>query len=575
VRWQAAVVIFATVLLPGVGLAQPATPPASLTTVRIDAIATDHRGRAITTLKAADFQLKVDGRPHPVDTVTLEQTRRVIGILLDTYHLPPGAVTDRARAAMTAFVERDLRPDDIVFIIEPLAQLTTLQPIADRAQMRQKIQALAGREGDYAPRTDFERKYLGRVPAAVESARARIVYSALEALTTALGTKPGGRKSLLFVTTGDPDQPSAASLHRLDGVLRAANRFDVAIYPIDPSSSQTSAATRLDSLAERSGGRLVSGPDLDAGLAQVGRDADAFYRLTFDAPEADGRFHDVHVAVKRRGVQVWSRTGYWVPSRADIDLIRATTKLRELPPPPAISIRPAHTSGLIRSWFGLLPGSNGETRVTFTWEPDASAPVSRRDGGAARVLLSATTLDGKSIFEGPVAPASADAAGKQRQQAVFDAPPGTLELQMKISAADGKALDADVRHLAIPKLDASRTLLATPELFRSRTALEYRTIVDRADAAPTASHEFSRAERLIVRVRAYAPVGSPIVSARLLNLSGDPIQTLSPLASAPDKNTTQFAVTLAAFPPGDYTLELKATSEAGEVGTLVPFRVVN
>jgi VWFA-related protein len=574
VRWQAAVVIFAAVLLPGAILAQPAPPPGSFTTVRIDAIATDRRNRPITTLKAADFQLNIDGRPHPVDTVTLERARRVIGILLDTYHLPPGAVTDRARAAMTAFVERDLRPDDIVFIIEPLAPLKTLQPIADRAEMRQIIQALAGREGDYTPHTDFERKYMGRLPAAVESARTRIVSSALEALTTALGAKPGGRKSLLFVTTGDLDQSPAAGLHRLDGVLRAANRFDVSIYPIDPSSGLTST-TPLDSLAARSGGRLVSGPDLEAGLAQVGRDADAFYRLTFDAPEADGQFHDVHIAVKRRGVQVWSRTGYWVPSRADIDLIRTTTKLRELPPPTTISIRPAHTSGLIRSWFGLLPGSNGETRITFTWEPDDSAPVKRRDGAAARVVLSATTLDGKSVFQGAVAPASGDAADKQRQQAVFDAPPGTLELQMKISAADGKALDADVRHLAIPKLDASRTVLATPELFRTRTALEYRSIVDRADAAPTASREFSRAERLIVRVRAYAPDGAPVVTARLLNVSGDPIQTVPPLASAPDKNTTQFAVTLGAFPPGDYTLELKATSEAGEVGTLVPFRVVN
>jgi hypothetical protein len=118
-------------------------------------------------------------------------------------------------------------------------------------------------------------------------------------------------------------------------------------------------------------------------------------------------------------------------------------------------------------------------------------------------------------------------------------------------------------------------MLGTPEILRTRTARELADTVNRADAAPAAGREFSQAEQLLIRVPAYAPDGHPVVSAQLLNVSGAPIETLTPMPRSPTPGVTQFLVTLAAFPPGSYTLELKATSVSGEVGTLVPFRIVN
>ncbi len=582
-RWPMIRAMVATILLLGFAAVarsteapSPTPSPSDLTTVHIDAIATDRRGRPVTTLKPADFQLRIDGAPHAVGAVDLPRAGRVIGILLDAYHLPAGAAADRARAALLTFASRGIRPGDHLFIVEPPTSLTRLAPVADAAVVSRVLEQLSGREGDYTPRTDFERKFIGRQTEAVRTARTRITISALEALATALGRNPGeGRRSLIFVSVGRLDGSPDAQKRGIDAVLRAANRFDVAIYPIDPTETDAQTASPfLRALAVRSGGRLIAGADLDAGLSQMASDADAFYRLTFQAPQADGQFHDVAIAVKRRGVEVRSRTGYWVPSSEEIDLLETAARLRQ-PPPPLPAIRPAHTTGLIESWLGIVPGPNGEARVTFTWQPDPNAQVSRLDGAAASVTLSAKTLKGDRVYEGTVAPASDGGAGKDQALAVFDAPPGTIELQMAISAADGKSLGADVRHLAIPRLDASRTMLGTPEILRTRTARELADTVNRADAAPAAGREFSQAEQLLIRVPAYAPDGHPVVSAQLLNVSGAPIETLTPMPRSPTPGVTQFLVTLAAFPPGSYTLELKATSVSGEVGTLVPFRIGN
>src|SRR5712664_2830991 len=48
---------------------RPAPGDAAAGVVRIDVIATDARGRTVPTLTAADFELRDDGMPRPIDEV--------------------------------------------------------------------------------------------------------------------------------------------------------------------------------------------------------------------------------------------------------------------------------------------------------------------------------------------------------------------------------------------------------------------------------------------------------------------------------------------------------------------------
>src|SRR5436309_2119385 len=59
--------------------------------IRIDVIAADAKGRALSNLKPADFELRDDGVPQPIESVRYVQptddTPRRIAIFLDEYHV--------------------------------------------------------------------------------------------------------------------------------------------------------------------------------------------------------------------------------------------------------------------------------------------------------------------------------------------------------------------------------------------------------------------------------------------------------------------------------------------------------
>jgi hypothetical protein len=91
-----------------------------------------------------------------------------------------------------------------------------------------------------------------------------------------------------------------------------------------------------------------------------------------------------------------------------------------------------------------------------------------------------------------------------------------------------------------------------------------------------ASREFSRTDRLFVRVPAYGAGGStPQLTARVLNRAGDPINELPVAGPAAPGGEPQIDLAVAAFPPGEYILEIKAAGEGGhDSRELVGFRIV-
>jgi hypothetical protein len=92
------------------------------------------------------------------------------------------------------------------------------------------------------------------------------------------------------------------------------------------------------------------------------------------------------------------------------------------------------------------------------------------------------------------------------------------------------------------------------------------------DAAPVATREFSRAERLLVRFDAYSAGGpAPEVTAKLLNRGGQAVADV-PVQAAQGK-PFQIDLPLASLAAGEYILELDAKGPSGTAQQMIGFKV--
>ena len=95
------------------------------------------------------------------------------------------------------------------------------------------------------------------------------------------------------------------------------------------------------------------------------------------------------------------------------------------------------------------------------------------------------------------------------------------------------------------------------------------------EAMPITTREFSRTDRLLVRVPAYGAGGTTaVLGVRLLNRAG---QAMTALAAAPAgaPGVQQVEVPLAGLAPGDYLIEIKASGDSGAATEIVGFRLTS
>ena len=99
----------------------------------------------------------------------------------------------------------------------------------------------------------------------------------------------------------------------------------------------------------------------------------------------------------------------------------------------------------------------------------------------------------------------------------FSAPPGKLDLRLTIEGDGTGTLDTEDRALVLPDLSSPEVILGTPKVWYARNAREFTALTAGAPPAPTATREFRRTDRLLVRLDAYAPADAPTtVTAQLL-----------------------------------------------------------
>jgi len=319
--------------------------------VRVDVTATVRGDEPVTDLTSDDFEVTEDDVPQIVQTsqfvridgerksdlnepleirskdhAILEAARddvRLFAIFLDDYHIDKKPdVTLPLREALTKFVSQ-FRSNDLIVMMDPLTTLYDLKYTRSKPDLINRIRTFEGRRGEVFPvKSPIEEAQMSQRN--WQELRAGVTLSALTALATQMGGLREGRKSILFVSQGPPVRPGSPNDQRLKEALEAANRGNVTIHVLDPRPLGTVAFggdNVLRQIAGDTGGRAILNTNNPSDqLTAVIADASAYYLVGYTPTRSanDGKFHRIEVKVKRRGVKVTARRGYWAATEKEM-----------------------------------------------------------------------------------------------------------------------------------------------------------------------------------------------------------------------------------------------------------------
>lgn len=548
-----------TVLVAAASLRAGADVPAG---TPIAVVVTDTRGQTVHNLSPTDFEITENGEARTVASVSRRRAPRVIGLMLDDFHVAAGEPTERVRHGLSAFIDKYLTPEDTVFVLRPLDPQNSIHAAPSLDIVRERIAGFNGRKDDYTPRNAFERDYLSTSPVTAARQRAQVVRSGLEALAVAMRESRDAAKALIVVTEGfQAEQRDRYRSMTLRSTARAAALSNIPVYVLDPSGSAAADGPFNETwkaLVDHTGGALVRGvSDLVPTLARIGTDLGSQFVLRFNASgKQDGGFHDLQLKSRRAGVVLRAPSGYWTPfpASAFAPLTPRIDHSKLLTP---------HITGLVQPWFRMAPGEDGRTRVTFFWS-------ARPNRTAASVEFAAVTFEGATVHAAVVPPASAEASGSE--QTTFEAAPGALQISLAIHDAGSKWLGREVRYIDVPRFDPARPVIAAVEFIRPRSLPEFTALQSRADAVPTAVREFVRQDRLLVRVRAFAGSAPATVEVTLMNRAGEALLTLRPLSAV--GGAAQFELPFARYARGEYRLQIRATGAGQTTSQILPVQLI-
>jgi VWFA-related protein len=299
--------------------------------------------------------------PPPPAAPRPDQVRRTIAIVVDDIALSYDS-TIQVRDSLKKWVNTEMQPGDLVSITRTNAAMGALQQFTNDKRMLfaaiDRLKFQPGRIG-VASFTPFEPALPeGQTgPAdtgfAAELANAYITGSlnAVRYVMQGLRDLPG-RKSLIFfsedlsLTSLDTQRQSIEE--RLRRLADQANRSSVVFYAIDPRGSIYTGPTASDNLggrepaeiarmigarsqqlitsqdgmvllAQKTGGLFFSGSnDLLGPLSRAVDDGDGYYLMgyqpdqaTFETKMNTPKYHSITLRVKRPGLKVRSRTGFF------------------------------------------------------------------------------------------------------------------------------------------------------------------------------------------------------------------------------------------------------------------------
>jgi VWFA-related protein len=558
--------------------------------VRVDVTVLDRRGNPVTSLTADDFEVREDGRlqtitsfklleatGQPTDDFSLpirgplhaaaEAARddvRVFLVFWDEYHLGEHVNAPFAREGLKRVMLDAFGPTDLVAIMDQLTPTDAIQFTRDRFALADQVRTLKGRRGVYFARSAAEEEHIrsARMPEDIEIFRSQVTVSAIKAAVARLGALKEGRKSLLLISESlGPMRDAGDRGSVIRELIQAANDSNTAIYIFNPAGLGLLAD--LATIAYGSGGEPLITNDITHEFPRVVKHSSAAYLLGYatEVPE-DGKFHEIKVRVKRGGLDVRARAGYWAPRTADVSVAKAAAAASTLPAPVAAafgSLTPGDSHLPVDIWTGLAPASGG-MRESVAWH-------SREMRGGALANAAAVSLSassgGRAVFSGDV----------PREGTSFDAPPGPLQLTLAIHNSEGEVIDRVSQRLALPDPTGPALALTTPVFVRARNAQELREATVGGQAPLFAGRELERTDRVFVRFDTYGAAAGAAVSATLLDRRGAKLLEL-PVSTDAGRSGYQIDLPLGGLARGEYVIAIEARGADARAETHVAFRVV-
>ncbi len=274
----------------------------SVETVTLDVVVVDKKGRFVPGLSRESFEVLEDGLPQELSFFTAQFTPVTTLLLMDSSSSIRSSLTAIQTAAY--LFAQNLSEGDTarvgLFSDEVRFGVGYTDDIAVHLKMLQSMKP----EGTTA------------------------LYDAILVALQELGTVDG-RKSLLVFTDGDDAGPEhRGSRATLDDVIEGARQSEVTIYAVGfmgKRADGTGSVNRpfLTALAEATGGRPFfpeKVEDVKKAFAEVQQDLHRHYRLAYapaNLAAGAGGWRNIHVTVKKPGLFVRTRQGYYTRPPSD------------------------------------------------------------------------------------------------------------------------------------------------------------------------------------------------------------------------------------------------------------------
>lgn len=287
----------------------------------------DRKGQPVTDLSPRDFNVYEDGVKQSIVSFEPAASPFSLVLLLD---MSGSTLNFRKTLQQSAlrFID-SLGPDDRVEVVAFNDKVQTLQHFTDdRKKIAFAINRAEGRGQTYLYKAlDYSLQQLAH-----EGKRRKAIVVLTDGLDTEMSnldrqTTSGAKTNDEAVASVKPDSASA-----LRSVLDAADRQGVTIYPLALRSSDpkyllpltpqqaaiyTAARARMQSLADRTGGRLHEInrlEDLGRLYAEVAADMRTLYSIAYQSSNArthDGKWRSINIEVTRADAIARSRPGYY------------------------------------------------------------------------------------------------------------------------------------------------------------------------------------------------------------------------------------------------------------------------
>lgn len=493
--------------------------------------------------------------------------RRLTMLLFDVSSMEPEDV-QRAVDGATKFINEQMGVEDLIAVATVGSTLDVLTDFTgDRAAVAAALATLATTDGTAVPLASAatlatEEAATAADPTATEAtefdtfnndARLRALRLVAEALAVI-----EQKKAIVYFSAG-MERSGDDNLVQLRATTNAAVRANLSIYPIDTRGLQAivpggdarqgsrggvglfsgrAVAQQFDrlaasqdslvSLAEDTGGRaFTDSNDFSDAFQQVRRDISAYYLLGYSSTNVtrDGRFRRVQVRVKRNGLRVDARNGYY----SDRDFAHTNQGDREAQLRGQLDAAVSDTNlpVLVGSgWFRLTPERYYVPIAIAV--PGSAVPVGANGMTSVDVLGQVRDEQGRGIArirETLQLPASGGTLVDKQvlYQSGVTLPPGRFTVKVVVRENTGGMVGSFEAPVIVPELKqaavkVSSVVLSTQLQPWDKGRTDNPLVRDGVQLLPNLTHVVGRAQRLYFYYEVYEPA-APAGEATLVRTS--------------------------------------------------------